>query len=62
MMIKNLANKFRSNCGSVQSVTGRSGNDAQHPRHNTHKNRGPDCAYLLHAGFASTQRNNIKPA
>lgn len=58
-MIKSIANKFRSHCGTVQQIVSRQGKTSQTQKiHPVDKPRLPDCSYVLHAGIASTQRNS----
>ena len=59
-MIKDLANKFRSHCGSVQSVSGQSADGIKQSFKVYQRERAPDSTYILHAGFASARRHSSK--
>jgi len=61
-MIKKIANKFRSYCGSVQSVDGKAGSTVNQSIRPLQKERMQDSPYLLHAGFASARRHSTKPS
>ncbi len=56
-MTKGNHNKFRSHCGSVQSGNEKPTDSARRSASEYAKDRVPDCAYLLHAGIASTRRH-----
>lgn len=57
-MIKTLANKFRSYCGSVLSVNSQSlGETRPAPGPGQHQ-RAPDCAYVTHAGIMGARRHS----
>lgn len=59
-MLKKFANKFRSHCGSVQSVDGEAGSTVNQSNRSNQKERLQDNPYLLHAGFASARRHSMK--